>query len=294
MRDAGQFIDGIDLHFYTITGTWRNKGKATEFTEAEWFEMVNYTKRMEEFITRHSAIMDQYDPQKRVWLIVGEWGTWHTVEEGTNPGFLYQQNALRDAVVAGYNLNLFNNHADRVKGANIAQTINVLQAMILTKGEQMILTPTYHVFEMYKVHQDATLLPINLEEGTYTYGGESTGAVSASASRDSQGRIHITLVNMDPEPGPYYRGRTARRQCVPRLRTRADGQRHDRPQHFRAAGGGETRYLQRRAAERWLTDNRSAGEVGCRAGIAVSKSKRCCAGLDSARGFPRLALRRPR
>jgi alpha-N-arabinofuranosidase len=145
--------------------------------------------------------MDQYDPEKRVALIVGEWGTWHDVEEGTNPGFLYQQNTLRDALVAAIHLNIFNNHADRVRMANIAQTINVLQAMILTEGAQMILTPTYHVFEFYTVHHDATLLPISLEGGRYEHDGEAIPAVSASASRDQDGKIHLTLANLDPNEG---------------------------------------------------------------------------------------------
>ncbi|MGW8267657.1 MAG: alpha-L-arabinofuranosidase C-terminal domain-containing protein, partial [Longimicrobiales bacterium] len=154
--------------------------------------------QMEEFIDRHSAIMDQYDPRGRVALIVGEWGTWHQVEEGTNPGFLYQQNSLRDAVVAAWNLNLFNNRARRVRGANIAQTVNVLQAMVLTRGEEMILTPTYHVFELYTVHHDAVLLPVEMEAGVYSFGEESIPAVSASASRDAGGGIHLTLANLDP------------------------------------------------------------------------------------------------
>jgi alpha-N-arabinofuranosidase len=199
MREAGRFIDGLDLHYYSLAGTWAHKGSATDFGEAQWFAIMQNTVRMKQFIEHHSAIMDHYDPQKRVALIVGEWGTWHDVEPGTNPGFLYQQNTLRDAVVAAYNLNLFNNHADRVRGANIAQMINVLQAMILTRGDQMILTPTYHVFEMYTPHHDATLLPIALDEGAYTFDGDSVPAVSASASRDSTGKIHVTLVNLDPD-----------------------------------------------------------------------------------------------
>ena len=97
--------------------------------------------------------MDKYDPQKRVGLVVDEWGTWYDVEPGTNPGFLYQQNTLRDALVAAINFHIFQRHADRVAMANIAQMINVLQAMILTDKEKMVLTPTYHVFEMFKVHQ---------------------------------------------------------------------------------------------------------------------------------------------
>ena len=198
MREAGRSIDGLDLHYYSLAGTWAHKGSATAFAEAEWFAMMRNTVRMEQFLERHSAIMDRHDPQKRVALIVGEWGTWHDVEPGTNPGFLYQQNTLRDAVVAAYNLNLFNNHADRVRGANIAQMVNVLQAMILTDGDRMILTPTYHVFALFTPHHDATLLPTSLDEGSYTFEGDSIPAVSASASRDSAGTIHLTLVNLDP------------------------------------------------------------------------------------------------
>lgn len=198
MREAGQMIDGLDLHHYTVVGTWQNKGSATDFAEAEWFRGLQKALQMEELIERHSAVMDQYDPERRVALIVGEWGMWHDVEPGTNPGFLYQQNTLRDALVASVHLDIFNNHADRVRGANIAQTINVLQAMILTKGDQMILTPTYHVFEFYTVHHDATLLPISLDAGQYEYNGESIPAVSASASRDQEGKIHLTLSNLDP------------------------------------------------------------------------------------------------
>jgi alpha-N-arabinofuranosidase len=198
MREAGSMIDGIDLHYYTITGTWEKKGRATEFTEAEWLELMKRSLRWDQLLTRHSAIMDQYDPEKRVWLIVGEWGTWHQSEAGSNPGFLYQQNTLRDALAASLVLNTFHKHVDRVKMANIAQTVNVLQAMILTEGEQMILTPTYHVFDLYKVHHDAVSLPITLDAGKYEHGEASIPALSASASRDRDGRLHIAITNVDP------------------------------------------------------------------------------------------------
>ena len=156
---------------------------------------------MDTLIRNHSAIMDRYDPEKRVGLIVDEWGTWYDVEPGTNPGFLYQQNTLRDALVAGINLNIFNNHNDRVHMANIAQTINVLQAVILTEGEKMILTPTYHVFDMYKVHQDATRIDVYLESEEYVMEDEKLPKLSVSASKDAQGRINITLCNLDHENG---------------------------------------------------------------------------------------------
>ena len=192
-------MNGLSLHHYTITGSWAQKGSATLFTEDEYFSTMRNTLFMDELVTRHSAIMDQYDPQKKIGLIVDEWGVWYDVEPGTNPGFLYQQNTLRDALVAGVNLNIFNNHADRVKGANIAQMVNVLQAIIFTKDEKMLLTPTFYVFEMYKVHQDAALIPLNFKSPDYTLKGKTIPAVTASASRDKGGMIHITLTNADPQ-----------------------------------------------------------------------------------------------
>ena len=153
---------------------------------------------MEELVTKHSAIMDKYDPGRKIALVVDEWGAWHAVEPGTNPGFLYQQNTLRDALVAGCTLNIFNNHCDRVRMANIAQMINVLQAMILTDKEKMLLTPTWHVFEMYTVHHDATLLPTDLQTADCPSGSDKLPQLSVSASKDKAGRIHVTLCNLDP------------------------------------------------------------------------------------------------
>jgi alpha-N-arabinofuranosidase len=153
---------------------------------------------MEELLEKHSTIMDKYDPGKRVALIVDEWGTWYSVEPGTNLGFLYQQNSLRDALVAGINLNIFNNHCDRVQMANIAQLVNVLQSVILTDGAKMLLTPTYHIFDMYKVHQNAQLLDMVIEENTYQFGEKSIPQISASSSVDAEGKIHISLCNLDP------------------------------------------------------------------------------------------------
>jgi len=154
--------------------------------------------KMEEMVTKHSAIMDQYDQFKRVALVVDEWGTWYKVEPGTNPGFLYQQNTMRDAIAAACNLNIFNNHADRVRMANIAQVVNVLQAMILTEGEKMVLTPTYHVFDLFKVHQNAMMLPVRAVSSDYVFKGNRLPAVNCSASIDSRGKVHISLCNIDP------------------------------------------------------------------------------------------------
>ncbi len=198
LRKAGRFIDGLDLHYYTVVNNWEKKGSATEFTEREWIIALQKAMRVDEVITRHSAVMDQYDPGKRIALIVGEWGMWHDSEPGTKPGFLYQQNTMRDALVASVSLDIFNRHADRVRMANIAQTVNVLQAMILTSGDTMILTPTYHVFEMYTVHHDAVLLPSVVSGGQYQYDNVSVPAVCVSASRDRSGRIHVTMSNLDP------------------------------------------------------------------------------------------------
>ncbi len=155
---------------------------------------------MDELITRHSAIMDQYDPDHKVDLIVDEWGTWYAVEPGTNPGFLYQQNTMRDALVAALTLHIFHRHCDRVTMSNIAQTINVLQALILTEegSNRMLLTPTYHVFEMYKVHQDATHVPLDVRSEDYTFGELTMPAISATASRNAAGVVHLSLCNVNP------------------------------------------------------------------------------------------------
>jgi alpha-N-arabinofuranosidase len=190
---------GMTLHYYTVpTGNWAKKGSATSFDEKEYFNTMKNTLYMEELVTRHSDIMNKYDPQKRVALVVDEWGIWTDVEPGTNPAFLYQQNSLRDALIAGINLNIFNNHSDRVKMANLAQTVNVLQALVLTKGEQMLLTPTYYVFDLYKVHQDARKLNLSFTSPDYVVDGRKIPALSISASIDSSGATHITLVNLHP------------------------------------------------------------------------------------------------
>lgn len=190
-------IQGLSLHYYTITHNWSKKGSATDFDEKEWFTTLSKTLFMNELVQKHSAIMDKYDPEKKVGLIVDEWGNWFDVEPGTNPGFLFQQNTLRDALVAGINLNIFNNHADRVKMSNIAQTINVLQSVILTKEDEMVLTPTYYVFKMYSVHQDATLVPADITTGNYELDGKSVPTVQASAST-KDGVVSITLCNLNP------------------------------------------------------------------------------------------------
>ncbi|MDB5233174.1 MAG: alpha-N-arabinofuranosidase, partial [Hymenobacter sp.] len=191
---------GITLHYYTLpTGSWSgSKGSATNFDEAQYFSTLKNCLQMDGIVSRHAAIMDKYDPKKTVGLLVDEWGVWTDVEPGTNPGFLYQQNSLRDALVAGTTLNIFNNHCDRVKGANLAQAVNVLQAVILTDKDRMLLTPTYHVFDLYQVHQDAQYLPLQFSSPDYALGSEKIPALNASASKDGTGAVHISLVNLDP------------------------------------------------------------------------------------------------
>jgi alpha-N-arabinofuranosidase len=198
MKNIGTRMWGLSLHNYTIpTGSWGDKGSATQFDEKEYFATMKNCLKMEELVSKHSIIMDKYDPEKRVALVVDEWGVWTNVEPGTNKAFLYQQNSMRDALIAATTLNIFNNHCDRVRMANLAQTINVLQSLILTKGNQMLLTPTYHVFDLYKVHQNAKWLPIQISSPDYQIEGQKIPAVNVSASKDSNGLVHISLVNLD-------------------------------------------------------------------------------------------------
>jgi alpha-N-arabinofuranosidase len=197
MRDIPHnMLDAVALHHYSVIN-WNKKGSATNFSEEEYFTTMQRASLMEEYVQKHSEIMDKFDPQKKVALVVDEWGGWYDVEPGTNGAFLYQQNTMRDAMIAGLTLNIFNNHCDRVKMANLAQCINVLQAVILTNEEKIILTPTYHVMEMYNVHQDAALLPLDVTSNDYSLGNKKLKAVSASASRDKNGIVHISVVNID-------------------------------------------------------------------------------------------------
>ena len=189
-------MEGIGLHHYAVID-WNKKGSATDYTEEQYFTTMKRALYMDELITKNEAILDKYDPKKKVGLIVDEWGGWYDVEPGTNPGFLFQQNTMRDAILAASTLNIFNNHSERVRMANLAQAINVLQSVILTQEEKMILTPTYHVMEMYNVHQDATFIPLNVKTEDYEFGKEKLPAISASASRDSVGNVHVSMANID-------------------------------------------------------------------------------------------------
>ncbi|HUX58195.1 MAG TPA: alpha-L-arabinofuranosidase C-terminal domain-containing protein [Bacteroidales bacterium] len=191
-------FQGLSIHYYSLVDGWNNKGSATDFDEGQWFQTMQANNQMDQIIKGHSDIMDRYDPRKTKGLVVDEWGNWFDVEPGTNPGFLYQQNTMRDAITAAIHLNIFNQHADRVKVANLAQVVNVLQSVILTKDDKMVLTPTYHVFRMFRVHQEAKLLNIDLRCEDYTYGTKKIPSVSASASVDKDGKVHISLANLNP------------------------------------------------------------------------------------------------
>jgi alpha-N-arabinofuranosidase len=194
MKNGGFSFSGLSLHYYTF----HNQKTATDINEQDWFTVMRTTLNIEEIIKKNIEIMDKYDPNNRVALVVDEWGGWYQVEPGTNPGFLYQQNTMRDAVLAASNLNIFNNYAHRVKMANIAQMVNVLQAVILTKDEKMVLTPTYYVFNLYKVHQDALLVNSTIQSSDYKNGNDKIPAVNVSSSLDKNNKLHISLTNINP------------------------------------------------------------------------------------------------
>ena len=195
MKQAGRFMDGLSVHYYTFAHGWNHKGQALDFTREDYVETLRKALYMDTILTRHTAIMDRYDPERRVGLVVDEWGTWYDVEPGTNPGFLYQQNTMRDAMVAGLTLNIFNRHCERVHMANLAQLVNVLQSLILTEGPRMLNTPTYYVFKLFMAHQENDLLSGEMLSDEQPETG--LPAVQASASVDAEGLIHVTLVNPD-------------------------------------------------------------------------------------------------
>ena len=198
MKNVGHRMNGLSLHYYTVAGWSGSKGAATKFADDDFYWTMGKCLEIEEVLKKHIAIMDKYDAKKKIGLMVDEWGTWWDEEPGTVRGHLYQQNTMRDAFVAALTLHVFHKYTDRVKMANIAQIVNVLQSMILTKDEKMILTPTYYVFKMFQVHQDATYLPLDLTcEKRMVRDNREVPMVSASASRDASGRIHISLANVD-------------------------------------------------------------------------------------------------
>ena len=193
MNNVRSNISGLSLHYYTVMN-WGHKGSATDFNEDEYYDILGKAVEIEEVLHNHEAIMDLYDPNRRIDLLLDEWGTWFDVEPGTNPGHLYQQNSMRDAMVAAMSLNIFNKHTARLKMANIAQMVNVLQAMILTKGSEIVLTPTYHVFRMYNVHQDATSVPVTMpSDSLESKSGRLFPTLSVSASKSDA--LHVSLAN---------------------------------------------------------------------------------------------------
>lgn len=199
-RELKNRAEGISFHYYTIpTGQWKGKGAATGFDEAQWMSTLQNTLKMEKHIQENVAILDKNDPQKKIGFYVDEWGTWYDVEKGTNAGFLFQQNTLRDALVAALNFNIFHEHADRVRMTNIAQMVNVLQSMIITDKDKMLLTPTYYAYKMYVPFQDAASLPVAVANDVpYTLGAASIPGISASAGRAKDGKLYVALVNTNP------------------------------------------------------------------------------------------------
>lgn len=199
---AGRRMDAISVHYYTLpTGDWGKKGDARGFGEDQWFSTFHQTLRMDDLLKQHTAAMDKHDADKRIALYVDEWGTWYDVEAGTNPGHLYQQNTLRDGIVTAANFNIFHEYTDRVKMTNIAQTINVLQAMILTDGPNIALTPTYYAFKMYVPFHDSTHLPLEVTAPTWTMGDKSIPAFNTTAARGKDGKIYVAVANMHPQNG---------------------------------------------------------------------------------------------
>lgn len=244
MERAGRYLDAITLHHYTVPHTWDKKGSATDFDADEYYLTLRNAAYMDTLIRGHLAIMDKYDHEHRVGLIVDEWGTWFDCEPGTNPGFLYQQNTMRDAMVAALTLDIFNSHCDRVVMANIAQMVNVLQAVILTDGAKMICTPTYHVFDLYKAHHDANYLPSAITCG------ECSGVKQLTATTsEKEGVITLTATNHLLHRCVGCRRAPFRRVCEGRDRAHPDG-RYARQEHVRGCGEGDGEAVRRRLRDR--------------------------------------------
>ena len=190
-------MNGLSMHSYTVV-KWPPSYTSEGFGETEYAQILKSTLDMNDLINKHSAVMDKYDPEKNVALVIDEWGAWYAPLPGSHPGFLLQQNSLRDAVLAALNLNIFARHADRVRMANIAQMINVLQSMILTDKEKMVRTPTYYVYKMYVPFQDASFVPVSFDAGAYTHGDITLARVDAIAAKGKDGKLWLEITNIDP------------------------------------------------------------------------------------------------
>ncbi len=191
-------LDGLSLHFYSGFDQWPPSNSADSFGEDQYAHVIRSALKMEDLVSKHSAIMDKYDPNKRVMLVVDEWGAWYLPAPGSNPRFLQQQNSQRDAVLAAVTLNIFARHADRVRMANIAQMVNVLQSMILTSGDKMVLTPTYYLFKLYVPFQDATFLPVDYDAGSYVHGDVTLPRLDVMAAKGTDSKTYVSLTNVDP------------------------------------------------------------------------------------------------
>jgi alpha-N-arabinofuranosidase len=196
-RDWSWSIEGLSLHSYTVPH-WPPSLPSVGFGEDDYASILQASLTMEQKIAKHSAIMDKYDPDKKVALVVDEWGVWLAENPGSPKGFLQQQNSMRDAIVAALNFNIFARHADRVRMANIAQMVNELQSLILTDGPKMLLTPTYYIHQMYLPFQDATFMPVKFDAGEYRHGAVTLPRIDAVAVKATDGKLYVALVNLDP------------------------------------------------------------------------------------------------
>jgi len=197
MMKGGGRLQALSFHYYAMP-KGQPRGPATGFSEAQWANELTLTLKLEDYVSKVSTVMDKYDPDKKVGLFVDEWGSWYDQEPGSHPGFLYQQNSLRDAEVAALSLNILQRHSDRVRLAAIAQMVNVLQAMILTDKDKMLLTPTYHVFDMYQSFMDATPYPATVSGPEYVQGDNHLPMVDVSAARTKDGKLVLSIVNTNP------------------------------------------------------------------------------------------------
>lgn len=213
----GGHIQALSYHYYAMPPDLGPKGPATGFTEADWARQLHYTLDLDRQLKDVIAIMDRHDPKKQTALYVDEWGAWYQPEPGSTPGFLYQQNSLRDAQVAALSFNIFHRHTDRIKMANIAQMINVLQAVILTDGEKMILTPTYHAFDMYRPFMEATPFPVSVSQAQYRHGDITLPLIDVSAARGKDGKMVLAIVNTDPNRAVTVRTNVAGKSATGKI-----------------------------------------------------------------------------
>ncbi len=159
---------GLSVHYYTSgSPTKFAAGDALKFNGDDHYDLLTRASIMEKVVTDHWKAIGNQPGRPQVKLVVDEWGAWYGKGTELAPEYhLSQQSTMRDALLTGITLDIFQRHADKVAIANVAQSINCIHSLMLAQGDKFTLTPTFHVFQMYLPHRGAQAIRANFTAPT--------------------------------------------------------------------------------------------------------------------------------